>query len=489
MRRILLVLAVALAAAGAAGADTFRVVPADGDRTAASAWTPNGASALSLPYGFLTPPAQPEQRTLAQLQQLWQRAGEAYGIPWQVLAAINKVESNFGQNMGPSSAGAIGWMQFMPSTWLRWGTDGSGDGIADPWNPEDAVYSAARYLAAAGGATDLRRAVFAYNHADWYVNEVLQIAQVYGGGAQVTADLEALQQQVDGASASVEQARAALAAAEAEAARLRSAEAILAGRGAQARLLSDRLTFQQAAGQVGDRRSAADALVEQRREELDRAQTALAGAREQAQSASFTAGARTLLSGATYDSTGWVFPVGGGPGAVSVAHDHHDYPAADIAAPEGAPVYALNAAVVTDVWQGDAKCGTGLDLQTADGRTWTYCHLSYVDPAILPGTPVSAGAQVGLVGSTGDASGPHLHLQLRPASSYPQAEPWFRSFAGTAFTWQDEAPPPAAEHPVFAVLPGDAQAPAGVPALTSGGGFGGPATAGGGVVLFSANGG
>jgi membrane-bound lytic murein transglycosylase B len=67
-------------------------------------------------------------------------------------------------------------MQFMPSTWQRWGTDASGDGVADPWNPADAVYSAARYLQAAGAERDLRRAVFAYNHAGWYVNEVLRIA-------------------------------------------------------------------------------------------------------------------------------------------------------------------------------------------------------------------------------------------------------------------------------------------------------------------------
>ena len=60
----------------------------------------------------------------------------------------------------------------MPATWLRWGTDANGDGIADPWNPDDAIFSAARYLAAAGGATDLYRGVFAYNHADWYVKEV-----------------------------------------------------------------------------------------------------------------------------------------------------------------------------------------------------------------------------------------------------------------------------------------------------------------------------
>ena len=71
-----------------------------------------------------------------------------------MLAAINKIESNFGRNMGPSSAGAIGWMQFMPSTWLRWGVDANGDGVADPWNAYDAVFSAARYLAERAASTD-----------------------------------------------------------------------------------------------------------------------------------------------------------------------------------------------------------------------------------------------------------------------------------------------------------------------------------------------
>src|SRR5581483_3504605 len=69
---------------------------------------------------------------------------------------------------------------FMPDTWLRWGIDADGDGIADPWNPVDAINSAARYLAACGAATDIRAAVYSYNHADWYVNEVLQLAQLYG---------------------------------------------------------------------------------------------------------------------------------------------------------------------------------------------------------------------------------------------------------------------------------------------------------------------
>ena len=114
-----------------------------------------------------------------QLHVLWQLAGSRYGVPWRVLAAINKIESNNGHSMGPSSAGAVGWMQFMPSTWNQWGVDANGDGHADPANPADAIFSAARYLAASGGGSDLRRAIFAYNHADWYVNDVLRLASSF----------------------------------------------------------------------------------------------------------------------------------------------------------------------------------------------------------------------------------------------------------------------------------------------------------------------
>src|SRR5436190_17526510 len=163
-----------------------------------SAGAPNAPGAISVPVSFTSPPALQQQLDLTALHELWQRAGSAYGIPWNVLAAINKVESNFGQNMGPSSAGAVGWMQFMPSTWLRWGVDADGNGVADPWNAADAIFAAARYLAASGGQTDVARAVFSYNHADWYVNEVLQLANVYGqGGTTETADLQRLQQALE----------------------------------------------------------------------------------------------------------------------------------------------------------------------------------------------------------------------------------------------------------------------------------------------------
>jgi hypothetical protein len=115
------------------------------------------------------------------LLPIYQAAGIQYQVPWQVLAAINEIETDFGRNLSVSSAGAVGWMQFMPSTWKRWGVDANGDGVADPYNPVDAIFSAARYLHAAGASQNLSRAIFAYNHADWYVQSVLLRAKLIAG--------------------------------------------------------------------------------------------------------------------------------------------------------------------------------------------------------------------------------------------------------------------------------------------------------------------
>jgi transglycosylase-like protein with SLT domain len=114
------------------------------------------------------------------LVPIYVAAGRAYGVPWNVLAAINQIETDFGRNLNVSSAGALGWMQFMPSTWEAYGVDASGDGVADPYNPVDAIYAAARYLKASGAKDDLRGAIWSYNHADWYVDIVLKNAGVYG---------------------------------------------------------------------------------------------------------------------------------------------------------------------------------------------------------------------------------------------------------------------------------------------------------------------
>ncbi len=114
------------------------------------------------------------------LLPIYQACGTEYGIPWQVLAAINKIETGFGTNLGTSSAGALGWMQFLPSSWKTYGIDANSDGRKDPYNPVDAICAAARYLKVSGGQSHLYQAIFAYNHADWYVQEVLTYARAYG---------------------------------------------------------------------------------------------------------------------------------------------------------------------------------------------------------------------------------------------------------------------------------------------------------------------
>ncbi len=115
------------------------------------------------------------------LLPIYQAAGIEYGVRWEVLAAINEIETDYGRNLNVSSAGALGWMQFMPATWEMYGVDGNQDGLKDPYNPVDAIFAAARYLKAAGAETDLRTAIFAYNHADWYVDSVILRARYIGG--------------------------------------------------------------------------------------------------------------------------------------------------------------------------------------------------------------------------------------------------------------------------------------------------------------------
>ena len=122
-------------------------------------------------------------RKAATYRELYiESAGYCPGLPWQVLSAIGQVESGHGRNVGPSTAGALGPMQFMPATWAYSGVDGDGDGKADIMNPYDAVPAAALYLCRAGaanGTQGLYDAIFSYNHADWYVKEVLDLAARY----------------------------------------------------------------------------------------------------------------------------------------------------------------------------------------------------------------------------------------------------------------------------------------------------------------------
>jgi cell wall-associated NlpC family hydrolase len=131
----------------------------------------------------------------AEYLRLFQEAGAQFGIPWEVLAGISKVECDDGQDPDPSCtqegatnyAGAGGPMQFLGSTWSAYAVDGNGDGRADRWNAADAIFTAARYLKANGAPKELERAIYAYNHSSAYVQDVLHWASVYESDAVPSA--------------------------------------------------------------------------------------------------------------------------------------------------------------------------------------------------------------------------------------------------------------------------------------------------------------
>ena len=117
----------------------------------------------------------------SEYMDLYRASARDYGFgpDWYILAAVGEVESDHGRNMGPSSAGAMGPMQFLPSTWETSGVDGNGDGLANIMDPEDAIPAAAGYLKIGGAPQDWYRALYSYNHADWYVKKVLAVAEAY----------------------------------------------------------------------------------------------------------------------------------------------------------------------------------------------------------------------------------------------------------------------------------------------------------------------
>jgi cell wall-associated NlpC family hydrolase len=290
------VLVLASVLSATAAADTFRVVQPQAS---------SGARPGVVP--FTTTQTQAGGTSFAALRPIWQAAGNAYGIPWQVLGAINKVETNFGQNLGPSSAGAVGWMQFMPSTWARWGVDANGDGVADPDNPSDAIFSAARYLAGCGGQFDIARAVYCYNHATWYVNEVLGLASVYsaGGATGFAISPSKLKAQLASARSRVSASHALLGGARQQAAKLARSERRFLRVAGTARVLSDQLEAHKRAVQLGMRRQAADAHVRQLQRRLDAATTQLGQFRDEESSASsFATNASSLLSSNLFSAGG-----------------------------------------------------------------------------------------------------------------------------------------------------------------------------------------
>lgn len=147
-----------------------------------------------------------EKEIPAKYIPIYKKAGKEYGIAWTLIAAFHKVETNFSTSSSMvSSAGAIGHFQFLPETWLGWsyganppktvytdpkkiaqyggyGVDANKDGKADPYDIEDAAFSCANYVKANGGMEKLRDAIYAYNHAVWYVERVMNYYQMYSKG-------------------------------------------------------------------------------------------------------------------------------------------------------------------------------------------------------------------------------------------------------------------------------------------------------------------
>lgn len=144
-------------------------------------------------------------RDYQEFYLLYQQVEQWSGLPWQVFWGIHAEETNLGRNLGStpvifvlpknqhhyfyqicrelhwdpsqvygSHKGALGHFQFIPETWVRHAVDANGDGRRDPFDLEDAAYSAANYLIKKGGLTDLRKAIWHYNQDPRYVKRVMR---------------------------------------------------------------------------------------------------------------------------------------------------------------------------------------------------------------------------------------------------------------------------------------------------------------------------
>jgi hypothetical protein len=164
------------------GAPTLSPSPAGFQGPQSWTGTVTNDPTLQKALGNLSQQLQDANKPPRFLIPIYMEAGRRFHVPWEVLAAINSVESDYGRNLNTSTAGAIGWMQFEPSTWQRYGLAVDGHSVPNPYDPRDAIFSAAKYLAAAGAQNDIWGAVYAYNHASWYVDMVLTRARAIAAG-------------------------------------------------------------------------------------------------------------------------------------------------------------------------------------------------------------------------------------------------------------------------------------------------------------------
>ena len=149
-------------------ARTGREVAADLSREVGAA---NSLAQLTAPqkhlprWRIVTPPR------IGQLRGYYAEAQRLTGVHWTYLAAINLVETRMGRIRGASPAGARGPMQFLPSTWARYGAGG------DINNPRDAILASARLLRANGAPEDMAAALYRYNPSEHYVRAITQYAR------------------------------------------------------------------------------------------------------------------------------------------------------------------------------------------------------------------------------------------------------------------------------------------------------------------------
>jgi hypothetical protein len=188
MNRRWLLFAVALGALGMLFPVMFFVPMMFGSRIFFGAGGGGTANCVDTSEAGAQPAAASDARAIpADYYDLYRKAGTEYGIPWNVLAGVGKVETSHGTSRlpgvssGENYAGAGGPMQFLEPTFRAFGVDGNGDGEKDRYDPEDAIPSAARYLKHNGAPERMRTALFMYNHSWDYVNLVLEWARRYAG--------------------------------------------------------------------------------------------------------------------------------------------------------------------------------------------------------------------------------------------------------------------------------------------------------------------
>jgi cell wall-associated NlpC family hydrolase len=156
--------------------------------TGATAGYGSGSAALTSCVNPITNTTQASAAIPPLYLALYEKAGQQYGISWEILAAIGKTESDHGRGTDPgirsgaNPSGAMGPMQFKASSWASYGVDGNADGKKDVYDPADAIPAAARKLGHDGAPQHMDQAIFKYNPADWYVRLIDTTAEAYANG-------------------------------------------------------------------------------------------------------------------------------------------------------------------------------------------------------------------------------------------------------------------------------------------------------------------